>query len=1248
MRIVSTKTIIVIFVSLVLFSQVVSAGCVCGYAGGGVYACTSGCGSSYAGRSCTCDGECWGGDCTWECTQDSHCGYGKCCGDDHKCFECCKKDTDCPGATFCTLNSGCPSSLPYADCDCPYGMCKNNKCVPNYCDISFCTCVASCDGNGNDGPTSCNSGYTCKNSESACSSACSGSYTGYSQDCTSSHAGNDYCCKCTDGADHQPTAPTWIFPDATKQNCTNGNPDITFDTTPTISWTPGTDPDGEQVITRLWVGDVDSSSCALDESNGRWEIILDKRFTTETSYTLSGVESLTEGKTYKFYLCSKDADLSQDWSKCDSGYLKVIAGSTCEECTSNGFEWCNRGWLGIKTGNNDWESLSRKVDLPSSGYAKIVMIKQADYPTDNAQAFYIKQDDNNYYKFSWSGSGYDSQGIYKVVGGNTVDSSSMTGTVDTDGQEYTIEMWWDPSFMRLDINGRQRKSITTTDTTELNPTSFTLKSSQIDLGLKSIEIYNAYKCGTCCTLYSDTGQCCSKTHGCMPCKRGLQPEECQKYGHDYYYHPCGESEQICEECSEDITSEEYCNENYGYRYDYSPCKPCIRDLVFSDNFQDQGLVAHWDMDENSGSIVRDSSGYDNDGEWPSSRVNWVQGKYGSALEFDGVDDYVEVPGSDSLDLTKFTVSLWIKPDALGTGSWQGIIGKGTGDKNNRNYALFQRLDDDRLHYSFSDGNDWVSYSSVGSLTIGDWYYVVMTYDQANFCLYINGEKDSCVPESRVPLTTSESLYIGRLPDYGAFNGAIDDVRIYNRALSAGEIKSLYESGQYIWETVDTKLPANAHEWDSGECFQSCREGGAAGKNCFGTCITNPEDCGAGPVCEGVRICGQEFYCGNNTDGICPADYGAYCPPEGVCCDLDCGPCGPVVGGGRIIAYTRYPEIEAGITDVIKCSDLVEGCNNPYINEESHSGGWHCSDPDYAGMMSDESNIHHHSKSSVGKKLQEYRNKGYVKQQAIVFAQEIEIEDAVPYITRGEMVDFLVRGIINTTPPTYCDEYRCSASFDVIGDSGYVYEDEPLDWDGWEEAWHGQINTSKGTENGCDKAEFKCEEMYTLIVKIWSRSDHMINGTDQTDFYISCEPRLKVKPLKVSLALGERDKNISNVVMINPRGEGHEFDLSLDEQTILSWVGFTGTKDNLGDTITLDIPCISQDETNIYMQQASVSGSYDLKVSSDCSDSECSAAGPWSDSKIIQVNVFSASITEFQSEQYAVLLGLVLLIIVGIA
>ena len=61
-----------------------------------------------------------------------------------------------------------------------------------------------------------------------------------------------------------------------------------------------------------------------------------------------------------------------------------------------------------------------------------------------------------------------------------------------------------------------------------------------------------------------------------------------------------------------------------------------------------------------------------------------------------------------------------------------------------------------------------------------------------------------------------------------------------------------------------------------------------------------------------------------------------------------------------------------------------------------------------------------------------------------------------------------------------------------------------------------------------------------------------------------------------------------------------------------------------------------------------SGEYDLKVSSDCSDADCSAAGPWSGSKTTQVDVFSASITEFQSEQYAVLLGVVLLIIVGIA
>lgn len=69
---------------------------------------------------------------------------------------------------------------------------------------------------------------------------------------------------------------------------------------------------------------------------------------------------------------------------------------------------------------------------------------------------------------------------------------------------------------------------------------------------------------------------------------------------------------------------------------------------------DEGLVAEWHFDEGSGTIAKDESGSGNDGAIYGAK--WVEGKFGKALEFDGVDDYVKVPDDDSLDVT--TLSLW--------------------------------------------------------------------------------------------------------------------------------------------------------------------------------------------------------------------------------------------------------------------------------------------------------------------------------------------------------------------------------------------------------------------------------------------------------------------------------------------------------------------------------------------------------------------------------------------------------------
>jgi len=204
------------------------------------------------------------------------------------------------------------------------------------------------------------------------------------------------------------------------------------------------------------------------------------------------------------------------------------------------------------------------------------------------------------------------------------------------------------------------------------------------------------------------------------------------------------------------------------------------------------------MDENSGSTVRDSSGYDNDGEWPSSRVNWVQGKYGSALEFDGVDDYVEVEDKSGLDgMSELTVMAWVWYESS-TGA--GIVNKFTaftGTTVDDSYR-FHINESGNIVFQYIVNNTLVSKTSDVIVSKKRWHFVTCIYDGVEGKLLLGGEE--------VPLSQNTSdlggainecdtpMYIGCLLKntglYGFADGIIDDVRIYNRALSAEEVQWL--------------------------------------------------------------------------------------------------------------------------------------------------------------------------------------------------------------------------------------------------------------------------------------------------------------------------------------------------------------------------------------------------------------------------------------------------------------------------
>jgi hypothetical protein len=213
-----------------------------------------------------------------------------------------------------------------------------------------------------------------------------------------------------------------------------------------------------------------------------------------------------------------------------------------------------------------------------------------------------------------------------------------------------------------------------------------------------------------------------------------------------------------------------------------------------------GLVGYWNFDEGSGTIAYDSSGNNNHGTLNNGPI-WVNGKFGKALSFDGVDDYVQISQSSSLDVTsQVTVEAWVYPNAYvdSTGMTGAIISR-THLSGGHIYMLSIYPDSHKASYSVNP-IPW-EHSSDADLPLNTWTHLAMTYDGVYVRLYMNGALDSSYPLSEPIQTTSNWLAFGCIPcgphggvgTYAYFNGMIDDVRIYNRALSQQEIQTDMEA-----------------------------------------------------------------------------------------------------------------------------------------------------------------------------------------------------------------------------------------------------------------------------------------------------------------------------------------------------------------------------------------------------------------------------------------------------------------------
>ncbi|MCK4342411.1 MAG: LamG domain-containing protein [Phycisphaerae bacterium] len=202
-----------------------------------------------------------------------------------------------------------------------------------------------------------------------------------------------------------------------------------------------------------------------------------------------------------------------------------------------------------------------------------------------------------------------------------------------------------------------------------------------------------------------------------------------------------------------------------------------------------GLVGYWSFDEGEGGTAYDYSGHGNHGTIQGA--SWTSGISGSALDFHGWDDYAKVLDSASLrfdDTRAFTLVAWVQRRDYFGRQVEYVVNKGIDSIHEEGYALIPGA---RVKFAVGDGTNryYVSGYSIG---FDDWHHVAGVWDHGTMRLYIDGVDEASADVSITIAYTSTSLYIGNnyWEDHG-FRGLIDEVRIYERALSEDEVLDLY-------------------------------------------------------------------------------------------------------------------------------------------------------------------------------------------------------------------------------------------------------------------------------------------------------------------------------------------------------------------------------------------------------------------------------------------------------------------------
>ncbi|GEC36467.1 hypothetical protein EME01_05390 [Sinorhizobium meliloti] len=223
------------------------------------------------------------------------------------------------------------------------------------------------------------------------------------------------------------------------------------------------------------------------------------------------------------------------------------------------------------------------------------------------------------------------------------------------------------------------------------------------------------------------------------------------------------------------------------------------------------LVAHWKLNETTGTSAADSSGNGNTGTLQGgmdAASDTVAGQVGTALNFNGSSDYINLGSSASLDdlfVGGGTISAWIYPESYGNFNQGRILDKGAESNDGWTWKF---VDSGGSLMFYIDHTSTVvdaagMWATNTAITLNTWTHVAVTFNQDDFnnvpAMYINGQPVAYTelwePTAAFDSDATHNMYMGvRDPILRWFDGRIDDVRVYNRVLTAAEIDAIYNSG----------------------------------------------------------------------------------------------------------------------------------------------------------------------------------------------------------------------------------------------------------------------------------------------------------------------------------------------------------------------------------------------------------------------------------------------------------------------